>query len=587
MSEIPRPRRGSTAGIRPGPFWPNGVWLTRVWRTGVCLTGLCLAWTIAGCRGGGAWLVDVAAEKGVDFSYHSGASGGLFMPEIMGGGVGLVDWDQDGDLDLYLSNGNDDLPGFGDGEQSDRLYRQDADGRFTDITADSGLNERSYSMGVAAGDIDNDGLPDLYVTNVGPDRLYRNLGGGRFQDITASAAIDESGWSVSAVFCDYDRDGLLDLYVARYLDFDAAVVCQSITGEREYCGPRAYRPLSDLLFHNEGEGRFRNASTEAGLPTVAAAGLGVVCADVSDDGLPDFYVANDGHANDLWINQGDGSFVNRAIEAGAAYNLRGQAQAGMGVVAEDLDGDLRIDFFVTNLRDETNVLYQGQPGGSAFLDITAGTGLGPPSLPLTGFGVAASDLDLDGDLELAIADGRVKGYDPHPDAAVDPPWNRLAEPGLLFVADPGGRFQLAENALCGDHCRKVDVARGLAAGDIDGDGDLDLVRGGVASPLRILENRAPRGGGHWLQVRAVDPRLKRDAVGARVTLRAGSASWLRLIGAGGSYASASPLEAHFGLGQAATVDAVDLLWPDGMRETFDVDCVDCRIVLRRGDGRSR
>ncbi len=544
-----------------------------------------LSWAASGCRGGGPWLVDVAGEKGVDFAYHSGATGGLFMPEIMGGGVGLIDWDQDGDLDIYLSNGNDDVPGFGDGALGDRLYRQEDDGRFTDVSAGSGLDERAYSMGVASGDIDNDGLPDLYVTNVGPDRLYRNLGDGRFLDITAAAAIDESGWSVSAAFCDYDRDGLLDLYVARYLDFDDAVTCQSITGEREYCGPRAYRPLSDLLYRNAGDGRFEDVSAAAGLPTVAAAGLGVVCADFSDDGLPDFYVANDGHANDLWINLGGGRFENRAIQMGAAYNLRGQAQAGMGVVAADIDADLHPDLFVTNLRDETNVLYQGQAGGTGFLDITAATGLGPASLPFTGFGVVAADFDLDGNLDLAIANGRVKGDTPVAGAVVAAPWDRLAEPGLLFLGEAGGRFVQAEDGVCGDHCRQRDVARGLVAGDLDGDGDLDLIRGGIESPLRILENRAPRKG-HWLRLSTVDPRLKRDAIGARVTVRAGAATWLRLIGGGGSYASAGAPEAHVGLGNVTAIDGIEVHWPDGLREAFDAGCVDCRLVLRRGEGRA-
>lgn len=554
--------------------------LVRLLSAAVVLSPVGLA---GACRGPEAWLVDVAEAKGVAFRFHSGAAGGLYMPEIMGGGVGLVDWDQDGDLDLYLANGNDDLPGFSDGDLSDRFYLQQADGRFADVTAGSGLGERAYSMGLAAGDIDNDGLPDLYVTNVGPDRLYHNLGGGRFQDVTAAAGIDETGWSVSATFCDYDRDGFLDLYVARYLDFDPRVNCQSITGQKEYCGPRSYQPVSDLLFHNLGQGRFRDVSREAGLQELASAGLGVVCGDLDDDGLPDFYVANDGQANTLWLNQGDGRFVDRAIEAGLAFDLRGAAQAGMGLVAEDLDGDLRPDLLVTNLRDETNTLYLRQAEGQGFLDATAASGLGPPSLPFTGFGVTAADLDLDGRLDLAIANGRVKGFEPLPGALAPSPWDRLAEPGLLFAGGGDGRFSAVEDDRCGDLCGQIEVSRGLVAGDIDRDGDLDLVRGGVESPLRILENRAPRRG-HWLTVRAIDPRLARDAVGARVTVRAGSQSWLRLVGAGGSYASAAPAEAHFGLGATPVVDAIEVLWPDGLPETFAAACLDCQVRLIRGAG---
>lgn len=543
------------------------------------------ALALAGCGGGQtAWWVEAPESSGLDFVYSTGGTGGLYMPEVMGGGVGVLDFDRDGDLDLYLVNGNRDVPGFGrDGGIGNRLYRQDPGGRFTDVTAAAGLGDEGYGMGVAVGDIDNDGFEDVYVTNLGPDQLYRNRGDGSFENRTAAAGIDLPGWSASAAFCDYDRDGWLDLYVTQYLQFDPSKRCTSITGEPEYCGPQSFPPLSDVLLHNEGDGRFRDVSEAAGLTRIAAHGLGVVCADLDDDGWVDFYVANDGDANDLWLNQHDGSFENQAIELGVAYNLRGQAQAGMGVLAGDVDGDERLDLFVTNLRDETNTLYHRQADGPSFLDDTAARGLGASSLPYTGFGVVALDIELDGDLDLAIANGRVKRLDPLPGAAAPTPWDRLAEPNLLYINDGSGRFALAPEGTCGAFCDQIEVSRGLAGGDIDGDGDVDLLLGNLESPARVFYNQAPRAG-RWLVVRAVDPGVGREAVGAVVTVQAGGQRQVRTIGRASSYLSSGAGDAHFGLGPVDRVESLDVRWPDGSRETFSIDCVDCAIEVRQGQG---
>lgn len=532
-----------------------------------------------------AWFTEAAEEAGLDFRHHSGARGALLMPEIMGGGLGLLDLDGDGDLDLYLPDGNNALPEFGDGPNDgpggDRLYLQDG-GVFRDATATMGVTEPGYSMGVAAGDIDNDGLPDLYVTNVGPDRLLHNLGEGRFEDITAASGIDDEGWSVSAAFCDVDGDGLLDLYVARYLDFDHQQRCQDVAGGVEYCGPKSFRPLSDRLYRNLGGGRFEDRSAAAGISGIAAAGLGVVCADLDGDRAVDFYVANDGDANFLWINDGRGSFTDQAVARGAAYDLRGRAQAGMGLVLADLTADLREDLLVTHLRDEVNTLYAAQE--SAFMDQTAGSGLGPPSLPLTGFGVAAADLDLDGHLDIAVANGRVRRDAPLPGSKVAAPWDRLAEPGSLYLGLGEGRFAVAEAAACGPFCADHDLGRGLAAGDVDGDGDLDLVRGGIEGTVRYYRNEAPRRGS-WLALRLVDPRYHRAAIGASVLLRtADGRQWIRTLAGGGSYASALSPELHFGLGEGAAAPSAEVSWPDGLVERFQLACVDCRLDLQRGSG---
>lgn len=578
----PRPAPGRASRLRPAS-WLHGPF--RYLGLPVVLASVFALMAAGACREA-SWFEEVGKASGLDFRYHSGAQGDLLMPEIMGGGVGLLDLDADGDLDVYLPDGHGELPGFGDragdGPGSDRLFLQE-EGAFRDASADMGLVERGYSMGVAAGDIDNDGLPDLYITNVGQDRLLRNLGAGRFADITADAGIVDEGWSVSAAFCDVDGDGLLDLYVARYLDFDPEQRCQNMAGQPEYCGPKSYRPLSDRLYRNLGDRRFADRSQASGVAGVAAAGLGVVCADLDGDGSQDFYVANDGDANLLWINDGKGVFRDRAVAWGAAFDLRGRAQAGMGLVLADLNGDLRDDLLVTNLRDEVNSLYLAQDEG--FLDQTAASGLGPPSMLLTGFGVTAGDLDLDGQVDIAVANGRVRRDVALPGSAMPAPWDRLAEPGSLYLGLGAGQYHPADAATCGPFCADQDLGRGLVSGDVDGDGDLDLIRGGIEGPLRLYRNEAPRRGG-WLILRLVDERYRRDAIGATVTLRtADGRRWRRTLSGGGSYGSAGPMDLHFGLGDSAAGLEAEVAWPDGLRERFALRCQDCRLSLQRGSGR--
>jgi hypothetical protein len=549
------------------------------------LTSLLVPFALVGC-GQAVWLAEAPADSGLDFTYITGGTGELYFPEVMGGGVGVLDYDHDGDLDLYFVNGNLELPRVerGGGMQ-DRLYRQDPGGKFVDVTTSSGLDDMGYGMGMAVGDIDNDGFEDVYVTNLGPDQLYRNRGDGSFENITAAAGIDVPGWSASAAFCDYDRDGWLDLYVTQYVRFDPAVRCTNIASEPEYCGPKSLRHDSDVLLHNDGNGRFKDVSQAAGLTGVRDAGLGVVCADLDSDGWVDFYVANDGDANQLWINRRDGTFADQAIELGVAYNLRGQAEAGMGVLAADVDRDASLDLFVTNQRGETNTLYRRQAEGSVYVDETAASGLGPSSLPYTGFGVVALDLELDGDLDLAIANGRVGRFELLPGAGVPAPWDRLAEPNLLYLNDGTGRFELAPADLCGAFCGQVESSRGLATGDLDGDGDLDLVLGNLESPARVYYNQAPRAG-RWLAVRAIDPSLRREAVGAEVIVQAGEQRHLRTIGRASSYLSSITADAHFGLGPVDRVESLEVHWPDGSREAFPATCVDCAIELRKGEGRA-
>lgn len=547
----------------------------------------------SGCAQGGdapsaPWFVDRTRELGIEFRYESGATGKLHLPEVIGGGVGMFDSDGDGDLDLFFLDGNlDPVNGLASGGLVDRFFRNDrgpgSSSRFVDVTESSGLGDGGYGMGVAAADVDNDGDQDVLVTNLGGARLYANDGSGRFQDVSAAAGIDVPGWSCSATFLDYDRDGFLDLYVTRYLAYDTAITCKSNAGRADYCNPKNYEPVSDVLFHNEGGGRFEDVSAAAGITTARAPGLGVVSADLDGDGWVDVYVANDGAPNQLWINQRNGTFRDVAWEMGAAVNLSGRAEAGMGVVVADLDGDLTLDLFITHLSGETNTLYLNRGGGRGFQDATGKSGTAASSIPFTGFGVAAMDVELDGDQDLLVVNGRVTWGEPNPRSLAPAPWDRLAESKLFYRNDGQGRFTL-DLDLAGELGSSVEVSRGLAYGDLDEDGDLDVAVNNTESRSRVFFNEAPRAG-RWLIVRAMDPRYRRDALGARVQVEAGGRRLVRPIESSSSYLASNDPRAHFGLGRVDSVDVVRIAWPDGLREDFDVACVDCAVELRRGEGR--
>ncbi len=549
--------------------------------------GLAAIAVAAGCAAPAPWLVDVAAEHGVAVVYDTGQRPERHMPEIMGGGVAVFDYDNDGDLDLYFANGNDALPTFEpDPGRTDRLLRREADGRYTDVTVAAGVGDGLFSMGVAAGDVDNDGDVDLYVTNYGPDRLYRNNGDGTFADATAASGIDERDWSVGAAFLDFDRDGWLDLYVGEYLLYEHQRPCRTPAGAPEWCGPESFNDRADILYRNDGDGTFTDVSQAAGIAGAAYSAMGVVVDDFDDDGWPDLYVANDADPNLMWLNQRDGTFRDAATRLGAAVNARGDPEAGMGVVADDLSGDGLVDLFVTHLSREKNTLYRNLGAGRGFVDASAEAGLAAPSLPFTGFGTAAVDLELDGDLDLFVANGRVNSDLPPLAGARPPaPWDVLAEPNHVYRQEAPGAFALLDAAAC-PPCALAEVSRGVASGDLDADGDEDLVVVQANGPAQVLDNRSPRRG-RWLSVRAVDPVLRRDALGARVTVRAGGRAWTRTVRANASYASASDPRLHFGLGETAAVDGIDVRWPDGAAESFAATCVDCRVELRRGAGAAR
>ncbi len=532
-------------------------------------------------------LVDVAESLGVRFVYENGDPESKNLPQIMGGGLAILDADGDDRLDLIFANGSAPPSGRGsEVEATHRFYRGLEDGTFEDETGASGLGDTHFGIGVAVGDVDNDGDPDVLFTNTGPDQLYLNDGAGRFS-LSSSAlppSLDE--FSATATFCDFDRDGWLDLFVTRYVRFDPNVACFDPAGRRDYCGPEGFPALHDVLLHNMGRGQFEDVTAVSLIATASGRGLGVVCEDLSGDGWPDFVVANDGDPNHFWINQGDGTFLERGGMMGVSTNRDGQAEAGMGMLVADFNEDGWPEIFMTHLHQQTHTLYQNLGPGAGFSDATASSGLGFATIPFTGFGAVAEDVDLDGDLDLITVNGRVRSHS-EPAAGASglmPPWDRLAEPNLILLQTEPLRFDVAPPSLC-PSCKVAEISRGLASADLDRDGDADFVVANIAAPARILRNDALSDpGSNWIRVRAIEPELRRDAIGARVSLiEANGTTRTRTVSRGTSYGSSSPPEILF---SAFSMPAqLVVLWLDGDREQFPVSCTDCAFELRRGDGR--
>jgi enediyne biosynthesis protein E4 len=530
------------------------------------------------------WFEDVTDRVGLDFFHDPGPTdGSYFMPGMMGSGCALFDFDGDGRLDVFLLQG-----GGPDSPLKNKLFRQMPDGRFQDVSAGSHLDFADWNTGVAVGDVNNDGLPDVLITQYGGARLFLNCGGGKFQDISKEAGLDVLGWCSSAAFFDYDRDGRLDLIIVRYLNYNPSVPCAGPSGAADYCNPATFRGVASVLFHNvtapDGRPRFEDATLTSGLGKVPGPGLGVICADFDGDGWPDVFIANDGKPNHLWINQKNGTFKEEGVRRGVAYTTLGLAQAGMGVALGDVDGDGLEDVFVTHLAEETDTLWMQGPRG-LFRDRTGPSGLTAPHWRGTGFGAVMADFDLDGALDIAVANGGVRrgGMAVAGAGALGPYWSAYAGRNQLFAGDGAGRFRdLSESQ--GVLCGPANIGRGLAVGDVDGDGAPDLLLTTAGGRARLLLNRAPDRG-HWLTVRAFDPALKRDAVGATVTVRAGERRWLRRADPGGSYLCSSDPRALFGLGPATAVDSLVVRWPDGSDEEFPGGPADRLMVLRKGEGR--
>jgi hypothetical protein len=538
---------------------------------------------------------DATEEAGLDFTHVNGMSGEMYFNEMVGAGVALFDYDNDGDLDLYLVQGHILGPDVEQGDASfepglqgplrDRLYRNDTETaprgsmQLTDVTETSGIDARGYGMGVAAGDYDNDGWVDLYVLNYGPNQLWRNNGDGTFTDVTARAGADDARWSVSGSFLDYDRDGWLDLYIGNYVNYSVANNVECFNNIRTYCGPDGFVPVPDRLFRNRGDGTFEDTTAASQIGREYGPALGVSTADLDGNGWIDIYVANDLSENRSWMNQGDGTFVNTAQFNGSAYNDVGDAEASMGVDAGDFDGDGDDDLFVSHLITQTNTLYVND-GNGLFEDRSTRTGLGPPSLAFTGFGTAWFDYDNDGWLDIFVANGAVdliprlvQAGDPYP----------LHQTNQLFRNLGGGRFTEVSSSS-GPVFELSEVSRGSAFGDIDNDGDVDIVLTNNNGPARLLLN-AVGNQQHWVGLRLVDPATNRDMLGTRVAVIpvGGTPSWRR-VRSDGSYASANDPRVLFGLGTNSEIEGVQAIWPDGTLETWTSVQTDQWVTLSRGTG---
>ncbi len=573
--------------------------------TGVLWGGVHAAPQSPAPSAGEAWFTDRSEEAGIDFVHFNGASGRLYVSEILGPGAALFDLDGDGDLDVYVVQGRMLGAGTmfdpGSGPPGDRLYRNDlvvhADGtrtlRFTDVTAGSGLDGRAYGMGVAAGDVDNDGRVDLYRTALGPNQLFRNDGDGTFTDVTGQAGVGDPRWSVSASFADLDRDGWLDLFVGNYLDhrLDAPQPeCFTRTGERDYCGPSAFVSVPDRLYRNRGDGTFVDVTSAAGVAREHGAALGVAAFDADGDGWTDVYVANDGEPNLLWMNWGDGTFTNGALLAGAALNDSGRTEGSMGVDAGDFDSDGDDDLFMTHLTRETNTLYVND-GLGLFEDRTATIGLGAPSLAYTGFGTAWLDFDNDGWLDLLAVNGAVQashqrfagGGRASAQAGGPPP---LDQPNQLFRNLGNGRFDEVTRRA-GPVFGLSEVSRGAAFGDVDNDGDVDVLVTNNNGRARLLINEV--GNRHrWIGLRLVGGPGRRDMLGAKVgVFRDDGPPLWRRARTDGSYASANDPRVLVGLGAAAAVRRVRVVWPGGREEDWTDLPVDGWLTLEEGTGESR
>jgi len=524
------------------------------------------------------------STSGITWKHANGRSPNYYLPETTGAGCAFIDYDNDGWMDIYLVNSG--RCDFYDPNPPLRniLYHNNRDGTFTDVTVKAGVAGGGYGMGAAVGDYDGDGFPDLYLTQYGSSILYHNNGDGTFTDVSKKAGVSAPGWASSAVWFDYDNDGRLDLFVCRFVDFskEKNKFCGNpATGERYYCVPRVYDPMPSWLFHNNGDGTFTDVSKESGIAQYMGKAWGVVACDVNNDGHMDLFVANDTVANFLLLNKGDGQFTDIGTEAGVAYNAEGSARSGMGVDAADYNGDGWMDLFVANVDREMYSLYRNNRDNT-FDDDALATGIGKTTALMSGWGLKFFDFDNDGNLDLFLANG-------HPDDKVETRDREVqySEPMLLFRNNgPGSRPAFANvSAAAGPVFNQRFAARGMAIGDFDNDGAVDVLVA-VNNDAPVLLRNTATAGTHWLGIQLVGSKANRDAIGASVTWQAGDFKRHRVKVGGGSYLASHDPRMVLGIGPRTKVDWVEVKWPrpSGLVERFYNLPIDRYVTIVEGKG---
>jgi enediyne biosynthesis protein E4 len=507
-------------------------------------------------------LTDVTSSAGIHFRHNSGAFGGKYLPETLGSGCAFIDYDADGWPDILLINGMD-WPGHKQQRSTPKLYRNNRNGTFTDVTAASGLDIEIYGMGVAVGDYNNDGFPDIFITCVGQNRLFRNTGKGTFVDVTRAAGLlGRQAFSTSAMWFDYDRDGLLDLFVCNYVKWSPEhdVFCSSDGKRKSYCTPEAYHGETCWLFRNRGDGTFEDVTATSGIFDATSKSLGVAMLDYDYDGWPDLLVANDTQPNKLYRNLRNGTFKDVALEAGVAFSAEGKARAGMGVDVGDVQNNGGQNIAVTNFDNEMIGLYRAMSPG-VYNDIALQTGIGEVSRATLGFGCAFADMNLDGALDLLVVNGHIDETVRNIRYGVG-----YAQPPHLFLNDGSGRFHDVA-ATVGTEFASPKVGRGLAYADFDRDGDLDVLITTNNGPAFLYRNDQ-LSGTRSIRLYLVGTKSNRDAIGARVRLTASGVTQSRMVKSGSSYLSQSEFALTFGLGKQDKAERLVIDWPNGRTEEF-------------------